>query len=178
MFMAMPNDTSPRPKLPLSQSFRAQATSDAVASLPPLARGNTDQQGSESQLPQSATALASKLEAKRQLPSLKSQPLSQENLHHRLNATGSVQAVVVDQDVLFAGLQGGDIVVCSTLLHSLSFLTWPGLVLGHIRTACQDQSPSPKCTRPQPFGRSQVAHLVWCGLDCQRLGHKLTSTSL
>jgi hypothetical protein len=30
---------------------------------------------------------------------------------HQLNATGSVQAVVVDDDVLFAGLQGGEIVV-------------------------------------------------------------------
>lgn len=31
---------------------------------------------------------------------------------HRLSTSGSVQALVVDDDVLFAGLQGGEIVVC------------------------------------------------------------------
>lgn len=36
-----------------------------------------------------------------------------DNLYHRLNATGSVQAIAIDDNVLFAGLQGGEIVVCN-----------------------------------------------------------------
>ncbi|KAK5078684.1 hypothetical protein LTR64_002901 [Lithohypha guttulata] len=43
----------------------------------------------------------------------KAHPPNAERLHHRINASGSVQAIVVDVDVLFAGLQGGDIVAWS-----------------------------------------------------------------
>lgn len=35
-----------------------------------------------------------------------------DSLYHRLNATGSVQAIAIDDEVIFAGLQGGEIVVC------------------------------------------------------------------
>lgn len=49
--------------------------------------------------------------------------LSEENLQHRLNASGSVQAIVVDDDVLFAGLQGGDIVVSRVLTRDFVNLT-------------------------------------------------------
>jgi len=38
---------------------------------------------------------------------------------HRINATGSVQALIVDDDILIAGLQGGDIVAWSLETYSL-----------------------------------------------------------
>ena len=109
LFMATSADPSQRPRLQFSQSFRTQATQDAIAQDPSLAR-TTDQQGSY--LPESATAIASKLEGVAGKPNFESTPLSEDNLHHRLNASGSVQAIIVDDDVLFAGLQGGEIIVC------------------------------------------------------------------
>ena len=108
--MATSADPSQRPRLQFSQSFRTQATQDAIAQDPSLARTTTDQQGSY--LPESATAIALKLEGATERPNFGSIPLSEDNLHHRLNASGSVQAIIVDDDVLFAGLQGGEIVVC------------------------------------------------------------------
>lgn len=112
--MATSNDNSQRPKLQFSQSYRTQATQDALAGMGPLARGTTGEQGSH--LPQSATAIAAKLEGAMENSKSDVQPLSKDNLHHRLNASRSVQALVVDDDVLFAGLEGGDIVVCYSLI--------------------------------------------------------------
>lgn len=110
--MATSTDSVQRPRLQFSQSFRTQATQEALAQDPSLARSITDEQGSH--LLESATAIASKLEATHgQSP--ETLPLSVDSLHHRLNASGSVQALVIDGDVLFAGLQGGDIVVCYVL---------------------------------------------------------------
>lgn len=107
--MATNIDGSQRPKLPVSLSFRSQATQNALAEIPSLARVTTNEQGLNH--PLSATATASKLEGSRNAEVSQCRPLDNERLHHRLNASGSVQAIVVDGDVLFAGLQGGDIVV-------------------------------------------------------------------
>lgn len=109
--MATTTDPSQRPRLPVSQSFRNQATQDALAEIPPSARATTNGQGPDETL--SATAIASKLEGVRNGPVAENKSLDNDKLHHRLNASGSVQAIVVDGDVLFAGLQGGDIVVSS-----------------------------------------------------------------
>ena len=106
--MATSADSVQRPKFQYSQSFRHQATQDALAEDPPLARGTREQQGLLGL--ESATATAAKLEDLTTNDDAVTL-LSEDNLHHRLNATGSVQAIVVDDDVLFAGLQGGDIVV-------------------------------------------------------------------
>lgn len=108
--MAARSDNSQRPKLPLSQSFRTQATQDALADLPSLGRPTTNEQGS-SNIPRSAVGLVSGLANGHDTAPVNTLSLDTENLHHRLNASGSVQAIVVDDDVLFAGLQGGDIVV-------------------------------------------------------------------
>jgi hypothetical protein len=108
--MATSADPSQRPRLQFSQSFRTQATQDALAHDAPLARTTIDGQGSH--LLESATAIASMFEGAAGKPKHETLPLSEDNLHHRLNASGSVQALVIDDDVLFAGLQGGDIVVC------------------------------------------------------------------
>lgn len=113
--MATIIDPFQRPKLPVSQSFRSQATQDALAEIPSLARATTNEQGSKYTL--SATAPASKLEGSRNGESSRREALDNEKLHHRLNASGSVQAIVVDGDVLFAGLQGGDIVVSDIKLN-------------------------------------------------------------
>jgi len=115
--MATSADTSQRPRLQFSQSFRTQATQDALAQDTPLARTITEEQGLH--IPDSATAIASKLEGLTK-NSLETLPLNEEYLHHRLNASGSVQAIAIDDDVLFAGLQGGEIVVC--LFAALSFV--------------------------------------------------------
>jgi hypothetical protein len=52
---------------------------------------------------------------------------------HRIEAYGSVQALVVNNDILIAGLQGGNIVVCLLVatLHSISEPA-TGLVTGHV----------------------------------------------
>lgn len=104
--MASINDPSLRPKYQYSQSFRQQSTQDALADVAPSARPSNvnPSMGQESRI--SKSDIPSK-----QIESNGSLSLSEENLQHRLNASGSVQAIVVDDDVLFAGLQGGDIVV-------------------------------------------------------------------
>lgn len=115
--MAASADPCQRPRLQFSQPFRSQATQNALAQDAPLAHITTEEQGSH--FPESATAIASKLEGATE-NSPETLPLSEENLHHRINASGSVQAIVIDDDVLFAGLQDGEITVC--LFVSLSFL--------------------------------------------------------
>lgn len=107
--MATINNATQRPKFPTSQSFRTQVTETALAGDAPLARAITEKQGLS--LPKDATKASNGTNGSEATPS-QSQPLGTGILHHRLNATGSVQAIVIDDDVLFAGLQGGDIVVC------------------------------------------------------------------
>lgn len=107
--MATSNDTTQRPRLQFSQSFRTQLTQDAVADVAPLARSPAGEQGShDSQTTVAEIPTTNGI----QRSTTKAHPLNEERLHHRVNASGSVQAIVVDVDVLFAGLQGGDIVVC------------------------------------------------------------------
>lgn len=107
--MATVSNTSQRPRFPTSQSFRAQVTEDALAEDAPLARARTEEQGLLSL--ENATKASNDKNSRQESAISRSQPLNAGNLHHRLNATGSVQAIVVDDDVLFGGLQGGDIVV-------------------------------------------------------------------
>lgn len=119
--MATLSNSSQRPKYHYSQSFRLQATQDAIAEVAPSARPTSNEKPSTS-----ASSVLSKLEGLN-LDGSTTEPshLSEENLQHRLNASGSVQAVVVDDDVLFAGLQGGDIVVGFAVeleqVHSANF---------------------------------------------------------
>lgn len=124
--MATSSEPSQRPKFQYSQSFRQQSTQDALADVAPSARpsdvypsvgadtSTSNLDGTDNHF--HGNGIAS---------------LSEENLQHRLNASGSVQAIVVDDDVLFAGLQGGDIVVSMTLyIHDFSApLTIIGLVV-------------------------------------------------
>ena len=106
--MATSTDSLQRPKFQYSQSFRHQATQDALADCPPLARTPIERQGSygvetiNDTLPRPDNDSSANIQAL---------SLNEGILHHRLNATGSVQAIVVDDDVLFVGLQGGDLVV-------------------------------------------------------------------
>jgi len=114
--MAAFNDNSQRPQLPLSQSFRAQSEQDALANVGSSARTTSNGQSSQTlHQTASATAIATKLEGANVADEDELQNLNEDNLHHRLNASGSVQAIVVDDDVLFAGLQGGEIVVSKKL---------------------------------------------------------------
>lgn len=108
--MATSTDFPQRPKFQYSQSFRHQATQDAIAGDPPLSRVTVERQGSHGV--ESSNHSVSRLEDSKSTSSKSTAlVLDEDNLHHRLNATGSVQAIVVDDDVLFAGLQGGDLVV-------------------------------------------------------------------
>lgn len=105
--MAASNDASQRPKYQYSQSFRLQSTQDALAEVASSARPASDANPSAGDV----TRPANPEGTNKQNQSREIYSLSEENLQHRLNASGSVQAIVVDDDVLFAGLQGGDIVV-------------------------------------------------------------------
>lgn len=106
LHMATSNDPSQRPKFQYSQSFRQQSTQDALAEVAPSARP------SDVNPSLGTDTLNFGLDGiDRQIHDTSNTLLSEENLQHRLNASGSVQAIVVDDDVLFAGLQGGDIVV-------------------------------------------------------------------
>lgn len=110
LLMATPGDTLQRPKFQYSQSFRQQSTQDALAEVPPSARP------SDANAPKGDVTITPGLDgASKQGQNAGTISLSEENLQHRLNASGSVQAIVVDDDVLFAGLQGGDIVVSMNL---------------------------------------------------------------
>lgn len=63
---------------------------------------------------------------------------------HRVQASRSILALALDEDFVFAGLQGGDIVVCILPLlmafwHILKAKT--GLVSGHIRAGIVHPRP-------------------------------------
>lgn len=117
--MASFNSISQRTGSQHSQSIHLQPTQDALAEIASSVRPTSDANisaGNDTNL--------SKLEDSRSHDtSTGVRALSEENLQHRLNASGSVQAIVVDDDVLFAGLQGGDIVVSSLLTLSFVNLT-------------------------------------------------------
>ena len=106
--MATSTDPLQRPKFQYSQSFRHQATQDALADCPSLARTPLEREGSYGV--ETINDTLSRLDTET-TANVEALPLNEGDLHHRLNATGSVQAIVVDDDVLFAGLQGGDLVV-------------------------------------------------------------------
>lgn len=134
--MATLNDSSQRPRLPLSQSFRTQSAQDALAEIGPSARITLGEQTKQDLYqPESATAIASKLGGTTLAEQTQVRDLNEENLHHRLNASGSVQAIVVDDDVLFAGLQGGEIVVSRNLVSAVLIVhssNYSGMVSRHI----------------------------------------------
>lgn len=113
--MATSNGPSQRPKFQFSQSFRSQSTQDALAEVAPSARTTSDPHSSDI-LASDATTTSNIEGISRHVATNGNFSLSEENLHHRLNASGSVQAIAVDDDVLFAGLQGGNIVV--SMLHA------------------------------------------------------------
>lgn len=123
--MASSNNASQQPDSQYSQSFHAQSTQDASTEVASSTRPTSD----VNTLVGGATT-SPKLEGTaKHNPVAESIALSEENLQHRLNASGSVQAIVVDDDVLFAGLQGGDIVVSTKFVFaSFVVLSTTGLV--------------------------------------------------
>jgi hypothetical protein len=109
--MASLDNTSQHPSSQQSLPH-LQATQDAVAEVASSARPTSDANAWVG-----GAATSSKLDDTSKYEPVDGAPsLSEENLQHRLNASGSVQAIVVDDDVLFAGLQGGDIVVSIILV--------------------------------------------------------------
>lgn len=72
---------------------------------------------------------------------------------HRVQASRSVLALVIDDECVFAGLQGGDIVVRGDLcLFGLHDSSRVGLVPGNIRTGAVRPCPPGKCARPVSVG--------------------------
>lgn len=130
--MATSSDPLQRPKFQYSQSFRQQSTQDALAEVAPSARPSD----STDPLVGADIVTSKSGGTGRQLHNTDVPSLSEENLQHRLNASGSVQAIVVDDDVLFAGLQGGDIVVsiilAITVLFAVKALIATGVVARYI----------------------------------------------
>lgn len=110
--MATSNNNIQNVILSSSQSFHTQSIQNADAETPPLAHViANDQNGQGSQSAQSATAPVMKHGRIPAVNATELRSLNEENLHHRLNASGSVQAIAVDEDLVFAGLQDGEIVV-------------------------------------------------------------------
>lgn len=118
--MATSNENNSNSRPPYSQSFRTHSTQNALAEIAPSARMiPNEESGQGPPLTKSVTAPVTNLEENSSVSATNIEGLSEENLHHRLNATGSVQAIVVEDDVLFAGLQGGEIVVSFTAYDTI-----------------------------------------------------------
>lgn len=97
-------------------------------------------------------------------------PHSDCGIGHRVLASRSVLALVIDEECVFAGLQGGDIVVCPnprTDSGNELRLTCTGMVSRDLRSGLVSPCTQGECAGPLSVRRWKSALLQWRRLSDQ-----------
>lgn len=97
-------------------------------------------------------------------------PRSDCGIGHRVLASRSVLALVIDEECVFAGLQGGDIVVCRNISVepcSELRLMYTGVVSRDVRAGSVSPCAQGECAEPLPVRRWKPRLLEWRRLGDQ-----------
>lgn len=97
-------------------------------------------------------------------------PRSDCGIGHRVLASRSVLALVIDEECVFAGLQGGDIVVCQNPPVNAGSDLWlicTGVVSRDVRTGLVSPCAQGECAEPLSVRRWKPPLLEWGRLSDQ-----------